>query len=42
MQNTNNIKNTTTSMFKKKMWGKKDLEVKRKLKYVTRGLLTLI
>ena len=33
LQNINNIPNIITSMFKKKMWGENDLEVKRKLRY---------
>lgn len=33
LQNINNIKNIITTKFKKKMWGDKDLEVKRKLRY---------
>ena len=33
LQNINNIKNTITSNLKEKLWGEKDLEVKRKLIY---------
>ena len=33
LQDVNNIKNIITSKFKEKMWGKKELEVKRKLRY---------
>jgi len=33
LQNINNIKNIITSKFKEKMWCKKDLEDKRKLRY---------
>ena len=33
LQNINKIKNTITSNLKEKLWGEKDLEVKRKLRY---------
>lgn len=33
LQNIKNIKNIITSKFKEKMWRKKDLEAKRKLRY---------
>ena len=33
LHNINNVKNIITSKFKEKMWCKKDLEVKRKLRY---------
>jgi len=41
LQDINNIKNIITSKFKDKMWGKKELELKRKLGYY-KEVMTLI